>query len=168
MKKLVITTAAALTALAAVCAWGSEIVLRENFEDENYKGRWDFTPENYWERIKEGTDHYMHFWGPAGGEAVSKKDITVNVGEKYKITYRYRGGPNSLWWGNRSVYYGPCEGRWQAVVVIVDTPKAERLKFKLVVGNFRDKGCDFDDVVIWRCETAVSSTSLGRVRALFR
>ena len=168
MRKLAITTAAALCALAAASVWGSEIVLYEDFEGEGSKSRWSFTPENDWERLKEGTCYYVHFSGLRGGEAVSKNIITVNPGEKYKITYRYRGGPNTLWWGNNTPYYGAYMSRWWVAMVIVDTPKAERVDFKLTVGNFRENGCDIDYVIIRRCGTAVSPTSLGRVKALFK
>jgi hypothetical protein len=167
MVKVRIWGTAALAALVAAPALAAVTVLSETFEGQGYKSKWVFTPVAAWSQQEQGTNHYMAFAGSAGGQAESTKAIRVNNGELYKITLRYRHGPAEVEWGPYALGHLTASATWKRVSFMKPTTKQEQLEFEVRVPNTASS-FDFDDVLIVRCETAVSPTSLGRVRALFR
>lgn len=159
--------AAALAALVAVPALAAVTVLSENFEGQGWKNKWDFNPPDEWSQQEQGSNHYMAFVGQNGGRAETSKGIRVNDGELYKIKLRYRYGPGDVSWGPYELGDLASSATWKEVSFMKATTQREQLPFEVRVRDTASR-FNFDDVLIVRCETAVSPTSLGRVRALFR
>lgn len=158
---------AALAILVAAPALAAITVLSENFEGQGWKNKWDFTPADEWSQQEQGENKYMAFVGQDGGRAESTKAIRVNDGELYKIKLRYRYGPGEVEWGTYKLGDLSSAASWKEVSFKKATTTQEELQFEVRVKNTASR-FNFDDVLIVRCETAVSPTSLGRVRALFR
>ncbi len=168
MKRVVwICAAAALACMVAAPALASITVLSENFEGQGYKNKWTFKPSDEWTQEEQETNHYMAFAGDSGGSAESTKPVRADDGDLYKITLRYRRGPAKVEFGPYLLGRLEVAPGWKEVSFMRTTKKQEELAFKIVVPGTTSR-FHFDDVLILRCETAVSPTSLGRVRALFR
>jgi hypothetical protein len=165
--KVWIWGAAALAALVAAPALAAVTVLSETFEGQGYKNKWTFTPAAAWSQQEQANNHYMAFAGSDGGRAESTRAIRVNDGEFYKISLRYRHGPAEVEWGPYKLGDLTSSDTWKAASFTKATTKQEQLEFEVRVPNTASR-FHFDDVLIVMCETAVSPTSLGRVRALFR
>ncbi len=167
MKRILflITVAAVLLPGAAAAA---TVILNENFETPDPGSRWTVWPFVEWRvRSEAGHGYYMSFSGYEGG-AESRKNVLVKKGETYKVGLDYRSNDDDVevTWGDKGKFI-PRAADWkrEEFVLIMGADRIANLR--VTIGR-HVRPFDFDNVLVVRCEAAVSPASLGRVKALFR
>jgi hypothetical protein len=160
-----ITAAAVLLAGAAAAA---TVILNEDFETPDPASRWTFWPFVEWRvRSEPGRGYYMSFSGSGGG-AESRKNVLVKKGETYKVGLDYRSSDDDVevTWGDKGKFI-PRVGDWtrDEFVLVMGADRIANLR--ITIGRYA-RPFDFDNVLVVRCDAAVSPASLGRVKALFK
>jgi|GEM_PF-3197645 len=168
MERVVLSITAAAVVFAGAAA-AATVILNEDFEAPDPGSRWVFWPFGVWHlRSAPGRGYYVSFTGSSGGGTESRKSVVVKKGETYKVglDYHFGGDEVEVTWGDKGKVI-PRAGDWkrEEFVLIMGADRIANLR--ITIGEHAYL-FDFDNVLVVRCEAAVSPASLGRVKALFR